>query len=171
MSMSAQMRPSDCDPKARFRNAKRRPDFTIDQNWSAYSAAEHNRWDRLFKRTQAVLRNRACDEFLSMMEKLELSKSGIPNMEKLSSRLAKLTGWRVVLVWSSYLTRSFSITLPIAAFQREPSFAQKQSWIISKSQTSFTTSSAMSRSWQTPSTPISCKPTVRAANERFLAAD
>ena len=30
--MSAQMRPSDCDPKARFRNAKRHSDFTIDQN-------------------------------------------------------------------------------------------------------------------------------------------
>jgi len=32
------------------------------------------------------------------MEKLELSKSGIPDMEKLSRRLAKLTGWRVVPV-------------------------------------------------------------------------
>jgi phenylalanine-4-hydroxylase len=98
MPTSAQTHPADHDPKARFRNAKRDSDFTIDQNWSAYSAAEHNRWDRLFKRTQAVLRNRACDEFLSMIEKLELSKSGIPDMEKLSSRLAKVTGWRVVPV-------------------------------------------------------------------------
>jgi len=98
MSMSAQMRPSDCDPKARFRSARRHPDFTIDQNWFAYSLAEHRRWDRLFKRSYATLRNRACYEFLSMMEKLELSKSGIPDMEKLSRRLAKLTGWRVVPV-------------------------------------------------------------------------
>jgi phenylalanine-4-hydroxylase len=36
--------------------------------------------------------------FLAMMEKLELSQSGIPDMKKLSSRLAKLTGWRVVPV-------------------------------------------------------------------------
>jgi phenylalanine-4-hydroxylase len=98
MSMSTQKRPPDCDAKARFRSAQRRSDFTIDQNWSAYSPAEHNRWDRLFKRSYATLRNRACDEFLLMMEKLELSKSGIPDMEKLSSRLAKLTGWRVVPV-------------------------------------------------------------------------
>ena len=96
--MSAQMRPPDSDPKARFRSIRRGPDFTIDQNWSAYSLAEHRRWDRLFKRSYATLRNRACDEFLSMMEKLELSKSGIPDMEKLSRRLAKLTGWRVVPV-------------------------------------------------------------------------
>jgi phenylalanine-4-hydroxylase len=98
MSMSAPVRPPDCDPKARFRSAQRRPDFTIDQNWFAYSPAEHNRWDRLFKRSHAVLRNRACDEFLGMMEKLELSQSGIPDMEKLSSRLGKLTGWGVVPV-------------------------------------------------------------------------
>jgi phenylalanine-4-hydroxylase len=33
-----------------------------------------------------------------MMEKLELSQSGIRGMEKLSSRLARLTGWHVVPV-------------------------------------------------------------------------
>jgi phenylalanine-4-hydroxylase len=98
MSMSAPMRPPDCDPKARFRSAQRHLDFTIDQNWSAYSPAEHNRWDRLFKRSHGTLRNRACDEFLAMKEKLELSQSGIPNMEKLSSTLVKLTGWRIVPV-------------------------------------------------------------------------
>jgi phenylalanine-4-hydroxylase len=126
MSTSAQKRPPDRDPKARFRSARRHPDFTIDQNWSAYSPAEHNRWDRLFKRSHATLRNRACGEFLAMMEKLELSQSGIPDMEKLSS-LARLTGWRVVPVLELVPTRSFSVTLLVAAFQREPSFAQKKS--------------------------------------------
>jgi phenylalanine-4-hydroxylase len=33
-----------------------------------------------------------------MIEKLKLSESGIPDMEQLSDRLAKLTGWRVVPV-------------------------------------------------------------------------
>jgi len=124
MSISAQKHSTDRDPKARFRSARPRPDFTIDQNWSAYSPAEHNRWNRLFKQSHAVLRDRACGEFLAMMEKLELSQSGIPDMKKLSSRLAKLTGWRVVQSWSSYPTLSFSTTLLIAAFLREPSFAQ-----------------------------------------------
>jgi hypothetical protein len=98
MSISAQKHSTDRDPKARFRSARPRPDFTIDQNWSAYSPAEHNRGNRLFKQSHAVLRDRACGEFLAMMEKLELSQSGIPDMKKLSSRLAKLTGWRVVPV-------------------------------------------------------------------------
>jgi phenylalanine-4-hydroxylase len=86
------------DPKARFRNAPRNLDFTIDQDWRRYTAAEHDRWDRLFKRSQAILRDRACDEFVAMIEKLKLSESGIPDMEQLSDRLAKLTGWRVVPV-------------------------------------------------------------------------
>ena len=86
------------DPKARFRNAPRKADFTIDQDWGRYTITEHDRWDRLFKRSRAILRNRACDEFVAMIEKLKLSESGIPDMEKLSDRLTRLTGWRVVPV-------------------------------------------------------------------------
>jgi phenylalanine-4-hydroxylase len=82
----------------RYRNARRNPDFTIDQDWKSYTAEEHDRWDRLFQRQHAVLQNRACDEFLSMLDKLELSESGIPDMERLSERLQRLTGWRVVPV-------------------------------------------------------------------------
>ena len=88
----------ESDPKARFRNAPRKADLTFDQDWGCYTPAEHDRWDRLFQRSQAILRNRACDEFVAIIAKLELSKSGIPDMEKLSSRLTRLTGWRVVPV-------------------------------------------------------------------------
>jgi len=98
MSAAIEKEPILSDPKARFRNAPRNPDFTIDQDWRRYTPAEHDRWDQLFKRSQAILRNRACDEFVAMIERLELSQSGIPDMEKLSDRLAKLTGWRVVPV-------------------------------------------------------------------------
>ncbi|MBS0248292.1 MAG: phenylalanine 4-monooxygenase, partial [Proteobacteria bacterium] len=41
--------------KNRYRNAPRRADYTIDQDWSSYSPAEHDRWDRLFARSQACL--------------------------------------------------------------------------------------------------------------------
>ena len=84
--------------KNRYRNAPRHPDYTIDQDWPSYSAAEHDRWDRLFKRSQAVLHDRACDEFTAMMHTLKLSESGIPDMERLSDRLERVTGWRVVPV-------------------------------------------------------------------------
>jgi phenylalanine-4-hydroxylase len=98
MSLTIQPRLVGADPKRRFRNAPRNPDFTIDQDWASYSPAEHNRWDQLFKRSRAILQDRACDEFIAMLGALELSESGIPHMERLSDRLEKITGWRVVPV-------------------------------------------------------------------------
>src|SRR5690349_18869047 len=93
--MSIAVKERSADHKNRFRNARRNLDFTVDQDWISYSAAEHDRWDRLFKRAQETLRGRACDEFIGMMNALKLSDSGIPNMEKLSERLEKITGWSV----------------------------------------------------------------------------
>jgi phenylalanine-4-hydroxylase len=84
--------------KNRYKNAQRNPDFTIDQDWLSYTPEEHDRWDRLFARQQAILRERACGEFLAAMNTLKLSDAGIPNLEKLSERLEKITGWRVVPV-------------------------------------------------------------------------
>jgi phenylalanine-4-hydroxylase len=71
---------------------------TIDQNWQAYPAEEHDRWDRLFARSFEVLQGRACDAFLEAVGRLRLSQSGIPDMARLSNRLEPLTGWRIVPV-------------------------------------------------------------------------
>jgi len=98
MSIAIKERPDSSDSTNRFRNAPRSPHFIIDQDWDSYSAAEHDRWNRLFKRSQAILRHRACDEFIAMMNALRLSEFGIPDMAKLSDRLEKITGWRVVPV-------------------------------------------------------------------------
>jgi len=100
-SSSLQSEPSNgfvTPEKNRYWNAPRAADFTIDQQWDSYSGDEHDRWDRLFRRMQNVLPDRACEPFLSALDKLELSPSGIPHMGRLSDRLEKLTGWRVVPV-------------------------------------------------------------------------
>jgi phenylalanine-4-hydroxylase len=98
MSTVTKDRLAGSEGKNRYRNAPRNPDFTIDQNWASYSWQEHDRWDRLFRRSKEVLHDRACDEFLAMLDALKLSESGIPDMERLSDRLEKKTGWRVVPV-------------------------------------------------------------------------
>jgi phenylalanine-4-hydroxylase len=98
MPTALQQPAKGADETNRYRNAPRKPDFTIDQNWASYSPQEHDRWDRLFRRAREVLRDRACAQFLAAMHALELSRSGIPDMERLSERLGKLTGWRVVPV-------------------------------------------------------------------------
>ncbi len=73
-------------------------DYTVAQNWDQFTAEEHDRWDRLYERQLRLLPNRACDEFLDGLKALRLSARGIPNFERLSDRLEKLTGWRVVAV-------------------------------------------------------------------------
>lgn len=84
--------------RARYENAPRRADHTIDQQWAAYTDAEHDRWDRLYARSRAVLQDRACAPFLEALEVLELSHGGVPDMAELSARLSALTGWSVVPV-------------------------------------------------------------------------
>lgn len=84
--------------RRRHLDAPHQADFTIAQDWASYSAAEHNRWDRLFARASEVLKQRACSEFLNALQTLQLSQSGIPDLEKLSDRLEQITGWRVVAV-------------------------------------------------------------------------
>ncbi len=39
--------------KNRYLTAPKHADFTLDQDWASYSAAEHDRWDRLFARALA----------------------------------------------------------------------------------------------------------------------
>jgi phenylalanine-4-hydroxylase len=90
--------PDHSAEKSRYLAAPRQADFTIDQQWKSYSAAEHDRWDRLFARAGKTLKNRACDEYISALQALQLSESGIPDLEKLSDRLEKITGWRIVPV-------------------------------------------------------------------------
>lgn len=73
-------------------------DYTVDQDWAHYSAADHDRWDRLYARQLEVLPGRACDEFMRGIDALKLSDGGIPRFDELSEKLMKLTGWQVVAV-------------------------------------------------------------------------
>lgn len=84
--------------KERCRLARPRPDFTIEQGWQDYTAAEHERWDRLYARSRSMLQERACPEFLEGLDRLRLSAGGIPDMGELSDRLEAVSGWRVVPV-------------------------------------------------------------------------
>jgi phenylalanine-4-hydroxylase len=73
-------------------------DWTIPQDWAAYTPQEHAMWDRLFARQAQMLQGRAAPAFLNGIDVLRMSKPGIPDFEELSERLQKLTGWRVVAV-------------------------------------------------------------------------
>src|SRR5215831_10223106 len=48
-----------------------RPDYTVDQDWDAYSAAEHDLWRRLYARQAVLVPDYACDEFRATLATLE----------------------------------------------------------------------------------------------------
>jgi phenylalanine-4-hydroxylase len=83
-------------------------------------------WRTLYERQAEILKGRACREFLDGLEKLSLGAGGIPDFEKLSDDLEKLTGWRVVAVPSLVPDAIFFEHLanrrfPAGQFIRKPS--------------------------------------------------
>jgi phenylalanine-4-hydroxylase len=75
-----------------------RADFTIEQDWAAYSAEEHAIWRTLFHRQQEILRQRACPEFLDGLAGLGVAADGIPDFRRLNTLLDAATGWTIVAV-------------------------------------------------------------------------
>jgi len=73
-------------------------DWTISQNWDAFTADEHAMWDRLFARQSEMLPGRASEAFLRGIDVLKLEKPGIPDYRELNARLMAATGWQVVAV-------------------------------------------------------------------------
>lgn len=73
-------------------------DGTVPQNWATYTAQEHDLWDKLFARQSEMLVGRASKAFLSGVDRLQLSRGGIPDFDELNARLSAATGWRVVAV-------------------------------------------------------------------------
>jgi phenylalanine-4-hydroxylase len=73
-------------------------DWTIPQDWAAYTAEEHATWDRLFERQSKMLQGRASAAFAEAIDVLRLDQPGIPDFEVLNHKLGKATGWSVVTV-------------------------------------------------------------------------
>lgn len=74
-----------------------RPDYTIDQRWDNYSAADHAIWRELYARQSKLMPGRACSEFIDGLTQLDMS-AGVPRFDQLSDILMKRTGWQVVAV-------------------------------------------------------------------------
>jgi phenylalanine-4-hydroxylase len=73
-------------------------DWTIPQDWDAFTAADHQMWDRLFARQSDMLPGRAADAFLRGIDVLKLTRPGIPDYRELNAGLMAATGWQVVAV-------------------------------------------------------------------------
>lgn len=75
-----------------------RADWTIDQDWAAYTPAQHATWRTLYERQSRLLPGRACEAFLQGLRDLPVEAERIPDFERLSEVLMRRTGWQVVAV-------------------------------------------------------------------------
>ena len=73
-------------------------DWTVPQDWAAYTALEHGVWDTLFARQAAMLDGRVTKTFMAGLDVLRLSRAGVPDFVELSDKLRTVTGWSVVAV-------------------------------------------------------------------------
>jgi phenylalanine-4-hydroxylase len=71
-----------------------RPDYTVDQNWDAYTPEQHALYKRLVERQVAKLPGFACDEFIANVE--PLLTDHVPRFDAASEILHRATGWQIV---------------------------------------------------------------------------
>jgi phenylalanine-4-hydroxylase len=77
--------------------SRMRPDYTVDQDYSAYTEEQHDRWRRLYRRQIELVPGRACDEYLQALRSLPYQQ-GIPRFEEVNAKLGAATRWQLVAV-------------------------------------------------------------------------
>ncbi len=72
-------------------------DYSIDQGWEHYTAADHALWRALYDRQAALLADYAAPEFTAGLARLD-AREAIPDFRRTSDLLDRATGWRLVAV-------------------------------------------------------------------------
>lgn len=101
-----------------------RADYSCDQDWSAYTPAEHALYARLHARQMKQLPGQACAEFIHALGRLGAGDA-IPRFDQVSERLSRATGWELVAVPGLIPERAFFSHLaarrfPVTVWLREP---------------------------------------------------
>ena len=74
-----------------------RSDYTCNQDWAHYTAADHDTYRRLVERQSAQIGRYACREFVEAVQHLG-ADDRIPRFDDINQRLAKASGWQIVAV-------------------------------------------------------------------------
>ena len=72
-------------------------DFAIAQDWAAYAPADHALWRRLYERQIALMPRYAAQPVRAALAELDFG-AAIPDLERVSEKLLRATGWRLVAV-------------------------------------------------------------------------
>jgi phenylalanine-4-hydroxylase len=74
-------------------------DMTCDFKWEQFTEKDHEMWRFLYKRILPVVKDKMCKEHAEGIKLLGFDdEQGIPNYERVSDKLEKLSGWRLVTV-------------------------------------------------------------------------
>lgn len=68
------------------------------EHWENFTSEEHDRWSRLFRRQNELLKNRAAPEVMDGMNLLHICEDQIPRFSDLNQILQKSTGFSVIAV-------------------------------------------------------------------------
>jgi phenylalanine-4-hydroxylase len=112
------------DPKLRGDYSKAAADYSVEQDWSKYTAAEHALYRKLFERQSKLVPKYACPEWIEAIAGLDAS-AGIPEFEKISVKMRKATGWQIVAVPGlipddAFFTHLANRRFPVTVWLRKP---------------------------------------------------
>jgi len=104
--------------------SRMRPDYTVEQDWDAYSQPGHELWRRLYRRQESLVAKYACDEFNQALEVLDFSQA-IPRFDAINKKLASATGWQLVAVPGlvpdlTFFEHLANRRFPVTVWLREP---------------------------------------------------
>ena len=104
--------------------ARARSDYTCEQDWAAYTEADHDTWRRLYARQLQQLPGLACEEFIRAVPQLGAPER-IPRFEAVNERLFKATGWQITGVPGLIPEEAFFALLaarrfPVTDWMRKP---------------------------------------------------
>ena len=138
-------------------------DWTVPQDWGAYTPTEHGTWDKLFARQSEMLPGRVVSAFMEGLDVLRMTRPGIPDFAELNVRLMAATGWQVVAVPGLVPDEIFFDHLSKRRFVADASSASRRNWTISRNPIFSMTSSGMSHCSPSQSLLIICRLMVKEA--------
>ncbi|MBC7939909.1 MAG: phenylalanine 4-monooxygenase [Chitinophagaceae bacterium] len=112
----------DRPPRGDYTRA--RDDYTCEQMYAQYTAADHDTYRRLYARQLQQLPGLACEEFVSAVRELG-EPERIPRFDEVSERLMRATGWQIVGVPGLIPEEAFFALLaerrfPVTDWMRKP---------------------------------------------------
>ena len=105
--------------------SKAAADYSVEQDWSTYTPAEHALYRRLFERQAKLVPRYACAEWIDAIGGLESAAREIPKFDDVSRRLRVATGWEIVAVPGlipddAFFTHLAHRRFPVTVWLRRP---------------------------------------------------